>query len=1056
MLRVITGPIHPDLEQALVDDVRVLKDADALAPIALIVPSSALAERLKRRLTVESHLPLLNIHCYTFHQLTLRLSQEMARFRQATNIPLQIVDDFYFRQLVHYIVKRKLSGLEALDAISPSPGTWKGLWATIRDLKDAAVSPSIALGAVADGIFEPEDQPWLLSLFRLHAAVEEASRSLGIGSPDDLTASLDSNPSRSSFLRRMTRVLYYGFYDLTQVQLSFFEAVIQTVPTTLYFPLESRSAFGFARQFFDRHILPHSGSHEDRGNHARTSSSTRVELTVFNVIGADEELATVCRKILTLVEVNGYRFDEIGVVVRTLEPYCACLQQVFDRHLVPFVSTAERPLLREPVAKALLRLASLPVNDFDHVAVVDVVTASFYRGEAQELHARPDCWRNAVATLGITKGEGEWIRLAAPKAASILHDSRADPEDMDRTGPIDDPVQLAILWSRVSRLIRDCRALPLHGSISLLTDAFRALATMHFHVPGLTVPLASDEPEPTIGSLVKLALDRLIQVDPLGSDVRWEDWVDLFNQALIETAIPIESQPHQGVQVLDAMTARGLTFRALFVIGLNDKIFPRVVREDPFLRDRQRAVLQATLGYKVDDKLSGHEEERLLFELLIGSATQRLCLSYQRADEDGRVLAPSSFLGEVVRDCRFVTRPEETVPRRLTARIRAVPSIQEILPAQELTLSWLLQGVEVLPLMNALGLSHRLFERGLASLKIIERASVELGSFDGLLKPRVEKLSAFDRDGISPTSLERYARCPFQYFAEEVLRLESVRKIQGTMLPALTMGTFIHESLRLAYEKLVALHWPEASVAEADIRVIGTVAVSQVFDSYAVTQGTGRALLWTLAREQVAELVFGAIASDQEDYRKTGFRPHAFEMAANGSLRLQDDQCVLMKIHGKLDRVDVRSDPPALRVVDYKYKQGPEMAPLDHNLTTAAVRGVRLQPPFYASMDLPGLPAPSEVQFLYLGPHWEKPIVPSKFETSVLEGNIGTSIRRTIRTLVEGIARGEFFILPDGYCDQCAYSSACRRNDAMVWWRSYRSPEARVLRQVRKQKVADE
>ena len=30
----------------------------------------------------------------------------------------------------------------------------------------------------------------------------------------------------------------------------------------------------------------------------------------------------------------------------------------------------------------------------------------------------------------------------------------------------------------------------------------------------------------------------------------------------------------QGVKVLDAMSARGIPFRALFILGLNEKVFP--------------------------------------------------------------------------------------------------------------------------------------------------------------------------------------------------------------------------------------------------------------------------------------------------------------------------------------------------------------------------------------------------------------------------------------------------------------------------------------------------
>jgi len=1067
MLRLVTGPFHPALDRALVEDIRSCKADDPFAPLAVIVPSVSLVEHLKQLLTCHEPRAFLNIQFLTFHQLALRLRDDLASVSEASPEPtLQLADDFFFEQLVRQVVRRKLPGLEPLTRLPASPGTWKGLWATVRDLKDAVVAPTTALKALTEGVFEEEDRTWLRSLFTLHAAMMEASRSLGAGSPNDLAASLGRDLSGSSFLNGLQRLFYYGFYDLSQVQLSFFESVIRIAPTTLYFPMQDRPAFFFARKFFERHLLPLADTHEDRsGEGDRIATTELVELSVTNVIGVEEELARVCREILTLVEVNGYRFDEIGVVARTLEPYQARLQSVFDHHLVPFTSTAGRPLSREPLVKTLLRLASLPLHDFDRAAMLDVVTSPFYHaqgaGAARE-NLRPDIWRSLVYTLGITKGETEWRRLAEPASSSILRDAEAqsDEDDQPMVGMCDIS-QLTYLWELVSRLIHDCRALPAQGSIGTLTDSFLTLVKSHVHVPDLFEGLFSESSEPTdltkVGSLIRSSLARLQQVDPLGGDLSWEEWVELFQRVLDETSIPIEEDRHQGVQVLDAMTARGRTVRALFVLGMNDKLFPRYVREDPFLRDRQRVVLESTLGYKIDEKLAGHEEELLLFELLSRSATNRLYLSYQRANETGRVMAPSGFIAMAMRDPRFVRNPEETVPRRLILRISEQPWIQDLLPVEDLALGCLLQGHDALPLLDAMGRDRPLVEQGLATLKTIERDSPELGPFDGMVGAQAPAFPTAMERSFSPTALERYATCPFQYFAEKVLRLEPLRRLHHDHLPPLTLGTLVHESLRVSYERLVLLQWPDDSLTEARVQSTVHEAVTDTFAAHAASQGTGYALLWTLAREQVTELVTAAVSSDQAEYQATGFRPVAFEVAAQGIVPLESEtSSIPLKLRGTLDRVDYCAEPPALRIVDYKFKQGNEITAVDRNLALSAVRGFRLQPPLYARMTLPSLPAPTEVQLLFLAPQWKQPVSRSTFDAGLWTGHTGDMIRQTLSTLIQGIARREFFILPDGYCDYCEFSGACRRHDSMAWWRSYRSPQARVLRKLRRQKVHDE
>ncbi len=1067
MLRLVTGLFHPALNRALVEDIRSCKTDDPFAPLAVIVPSTSLVEHLKQVLIRHESRAFLNVHFLTFHQLALRLRDDLAMVAESSHEPpLQLVDDFFFEQLVKHVVRRNLPGLEPFLRLPASPGIWKGLWATVRDLKDAVVAPTTALNALTEGVFEEEDRTWLHSLFTLHAAMMEASRSLGIGSPDDVAASLGQDLSGSSFLKGLHRVFYYGFYDLSQAQLLFFQSVACVAPTTLYFPLQNRPAFLFARRFFERHLLPLAESHKDQsGEGERTATVDRVELSVTNVIGVEQELATICREILTLVEVHGYRFDEIGVVARTLEPYQSRLQSVFDHHLVPFTSTAGTPLSREPLVKTLVRLASLPGHNFDRVAMLDVLTSPFYRIQGvgpTSGDLRPDIWRSLVYTLGITKGEAEWKRLAEPASSSILRDAEAETDEDDQTiGRPCEATQLTYLWEVVSKLIDDCHALPAQGSIGVLTDAFLALVQSHVHVPELFDIPSSEAREPTnlstVGSLIRSVLARLMELDPLGGDLSWEEWVELFRRALDDTSIPIEEGRHQGVQVLDAMTARGRTVRALFVLGMNEKIFPRYVREDPFLRDWQRAVLESTLGYKIDEKLAGHEEELLLFELLSRSATHRLYLSYQRADETGRVMAPSSFIAMAMRDARFVGKPEETVPRRLTQRISEQPSIQDLLSAEELALGCLLQGHDALPILDAMGCDRPLFEQGLATLKIIERESPELGPFDGMIGEEASPLLGPAERSFSPTALERYATCPFQYFAEKVLRLKPVGRLQHDHLSPLTLGTLVHESLRVSYERLLLLQWPDVPLTKALVQCLVHEAVTETFAAHAASQGTGHALLWTLAREQASTLVAAAVSFDQEEYLVTGFRPVAFEVAAQGIVPLESDaSSFLLKIHGTLDRVDYRTEPPALRIVDYKFKQGSEISAVDRNLGLSAVRGFRLQPPLYAHMTLPSLPAATDVQLLFLAPQWTEPIARSTYDAGLWTSHTGGMIRQTLSTLIHGIANREFFILPDGYCDYCEFSGACRRHDAMAWWRSYRSPQARVLRQLRKQKVLDE
>jgi ATP-dependent helicase/nuclease subunit B len=1056
MLRVITGRFHPHLESALVDRLTSLKATDPLAPIAIIVPSKPLADRVRALLAVEHRLSLLNLHVLTFHQLALRLAEEVP---PAYPLP-RVVDELFFEQLVRHIVRDKLSSLVPLQRIGQSAGTWGALWATIRDLKDADVDPVQALQSLREGYFEEDDKEWLGALISLYAAVKEAGKTLRVGTQDDLAESLITFVPTASFLQPLSEVFYYGFYDLTQVQLSLFEAISRAKETTLLFPLEDDPACGFAKRFFDRYIQPQVRSDEAMIRLEQESSfvaTSPVQLTVRSVIGAEEELATTCRTILDLVETHGYRFDEIGVTARTLDPYSPHLQLVFDRHRIPFCTSASQPLIQEPICKLILQLASLPLNDLYRASVLDVVTSPLYvtdlYDELSESY-RPEQWKLLVQALHITHGVEEWKRLEQASQASLVLDGG---ESLVGSWTIA-PEVINLLWQVVSQLTRDCSTLPSQGTIGQMVTAYRALVDRCLRRPDAA---ASTVEEVQLARLAMTwdAIDRiwttLAELEPLNEEMTWAEFVELLTHIFERTRKPLHNSSSQGVMVCDVMAARGVPFKALFVIGLNEKVFPRYIREDAFLRDGHRRVLDATLGFKIDEKLIAYGEETLLFRLCCQAASHRLYLSYQRADESGRMLAVSPYLGEARRRFGHDEQSIDVVPRRLTDRVLHRPTIKLFLPPAELT-QWLaINGQDPSDLVLALGRDADTFRHAAAALDRIEEDGSMLNLFDGVTGTVESHWARVIERGLAPTPLERYARCPFQYFAADVLRLEPSRVPIGQEPDAVLVGTLCHAALRRCYEQLVRVGWPTEPVADNMVDQTIRASVEQAATDLESQHRTGHYLLWELAKELIATLVIAAVKADEAEQAEHPYQPIAFEVDGEGMVPGVIGEGSL-KIRGRIDRLDRHRTSGVLRVLDYKFKVGSAMKPEDRNLAQSAVRGYRLQPPLYSCLTVPGQPAPSQVQLLFLAPQWSTTISRSTFEAMSWSSDTGALIQNTIRILVDGIRAGRFFILPDGYCDGCDFRMICRREHAPTWWRAHRATEPKALKMLRVLKNADE
>ena len=751
MLRIVTGPFHPDLEQVLVEEVRRVKRADPLAPVALVAPSATLVARLRELLVIDTGLCLLNVHFLTFHQFARRLYEEQRADLTVAEAGrgIELLPDFFFEHLVNRLTQPERDG-DAISLSTVGPGGSAALWRTVRDLKDAALDPAVAWQGVEEGLFGSDDAQRLKALFVLYAALLDKCRVLGVGMLDDLASAVVPWVHASRFLTQLRCVCYYGFYDLTQVQLSLFEAVAGYAPVTLCFPLTDDPAFLFARRFFERHLHPLVRSTEQivrapaRESSPAGRSGEGAQVQVMSTVGPDDELTLMSKQILMLVETHGYRFDEIGVAARTLEPYQGSLRRILDQHRIPYTTSALAPVIQEPAAKVLQQLASLPLTDFHRTAVLDVLASPFYRGRgpgASDGEPRPDQWYVAVRALGITRGEADWKRLASAGCveAWVGESEESDEDPVSRVGVA--ASQIHVLWGLVSQLMADCRALPAHGTYTELTDAFQRLALKHLSLPGLSDE-GSEEGEATdrmmaLGAAIRDCLAQLRALDRAGGSTAYADWVRTFSRAMGQATIPIGSSNHPGVRVMDAMAARGLSFRALFLLGLNEKVFPRFIREDAFLRDRHRRVLDATLGYKVDEKLSGYDEERLLFTLLRQAARSRLYLLYQRADSEGRPLAPSPYLADFLGAGREHERESELrVPRRSADR-KAIPLFAPpLLTREELALQVLFEGLDPSTLLASAGRDVVLFKNGWEALKMIEGEGPERGPDDRVTRPQ--------------------------------------------------------------------------------------------------------------------------------------------------------------------------------------------------------------------------------------------------------------------------------------------------------------------------------
>jgi ATP-dependent helicase/nuclease subunit B len=1079
MFTLFSGPFHPHLESALVETIQQIKSADRRAPLAIIVPSESLRRRVQWLLCAEHSCALFDLHFLTFHQFALHLHTERLALSplEARASSLDLVGDFFYEYLLAVFLEQGGQSVKPFAHLEGSSGIRQALWRSLRDLQEAQVEPSLALRAVEESLFDEIATDRLRGLLGLQAGLTALSRQLGVGLPEDLANSVIPWVACSPFIAGLSTVIYYGFYDITQVQLSLLEEVARASSVKVFFPLADQPAYRFAQRFLERHLLkagvvhqPVQVTHESFRMRNQTSSTPPVQ--VVNVIGAQGELSFTCKAILHAVETTGHAFFEIGVVARNLEPYVPCLRRVFDEHRIPFCTTATAPLLEEPVAKVWWQLAGLREDQYPWRSLLDVVASPCYRGlsvNGLSAHEQGHLWSQAIRHLRIVRGREDWERLVA-----VANDSELIRDWSHKNGvPLEEAsAALKQFAAVVVRLIADCQALPESGSIGELTQAFETLANTHVCLSdGLMFSQLDGWDESRMTSLAQgfeQVMTVLKQLDRVGTQVTWGAWVDVFRRALETTRRSIPGQSPVGVQVFDAMAARGHTFRTVFLLGMNDQVFPRVVREDAFLRDRDRTVLAESLGYKIDEKITGFDEESLLFALIRHSARDRVYLVYQRADHKGRSLLPSSLLMECAGDGQACSGPEISVPLRLAERANVPYGSPGEETWQETRLRYLLQGRLIQADSPEPSCWWEIFRHGLKAVPSLERSSTGAGSFDGIMAGEGAHWQDLSSRGLSPTALEHYAQCPFRYWMEHVLGTRNFREPLSREIPSRVWGELGHAILRRMYHHLVDHGWPASHMESVQLSTLITSNIEQVSHDYAAQYGKGYVVLWEGMKTQLARVILAMIEHDQREYAAQAMVPVAFEVEAEGEIpNGVPGSSSLIKIHGRLDRVDQQSPDSRIRIVDYKFSGGLATRTDEPDLVGEALQGRRLQPPLYSFMSSLSLNRPSgetvlpnssihSVEFRYIRPLNTEPLGFSSFASSIWETATGDQLLRTIHRWVQGIRAGQFFVLPGAYCRGCHWSVACRSQHHPSWVRAYGLPLAKEFRQLRKQRAKHE
>ena len=354
--------------------------------------------------------------------------------------------------------------------------------------------------------------------------------------------------------------------------------------------------------------------------------------------------------------------------------------------------------------------------------------------------------------------------------------------------------------------------------------------------------------------------------------------------AVAALEVPMWRGPTEGrVRVISPYRARARRVAHLFVCSLQDGDFPRRDTGGPLLSDDARAALA------LPPRKRAEIEDRYLFSVCLSRPKERLWLSWRSADDEGGATARSPFVDEV----RELLAPE--MPRGTEER-------DEALAAEA----------------GGRGLADSVFDPGSAPSEVeLARARAAVGPRKENVRlrpgplslgPVLERMRALEAFG--PSTLERYAECPYRWFVDHELRPLSI----GPEEEPLTSGLLAHQVLEGLYADPPA---PEGRPTPQTLPAWEKRARQLVAELGPEKLPRERADT-AAALHRVEGLVVAFLGD--ESRTPTPFKPDpqlaearfGFEDSEQGALRIGSGG-----VHGQIDRIDLGPSAEAL-VQDYK------------------------------------------------------------------------------------------------------------------------------------------
>ncbi|MCL5028703.1 MAG: PD-(D/E)XK nuclease family protein [Bacteroidetes bacterium] len=678
-------------------------------------------------------------------------------------------------------------------------------------------------------------------------------------------------------------------------------------------------------------------------------------ITKISGVTREKEIEFAAKEIKKLITVDKVEPHKICVAFNLIQKYSPIVRDIFQVYNLPFNLTDRISLSSSSPVISVINFLEILENDFYYKNIFRALSGGYFKLK----NIDTSNLLKVSINLKIISGYNNWV--------DTIQDAITNADDKNEDENNFVVIKKEVYKNALSDIKKLFNHLSAFNKMQTIDEFKNNLNNLIFtlQLPSNLINDLSGTAEENIKGITTFLdlLDEIFELFKLEFG-RNKKFPLLFFMNNLRTAISssrfnIKEKSNYGVQITTLNEIRGLKFDHLFISGLCDGDLPTRYSPEIFFS-----------GSFSRNEMNHQTEERYRFYQSLCSWEKHLYLTYP-LQEDKKELIESNISSEFTELFDVTVKNEKDYSDSIYSKEELLIYLgqtkcgnisEELSEADEgIDLSEIKKAIEV----NELRLSQP-FGKSEYTGYIGENLSNETK----------EKLNEFESKEYSISQLETYAKCPYKYLAERILKLEPMKEPTED-IEALEMGSILHDILFSFYKKIRSEGIVLSKASDDQFKY----AEKLIFDIAGdiIDKANFNSPLTFYEKEKILgingdrknSILHKFLTYEREN--ADGYIPQYFEF---GFGNISDDneelsstkkmQVGSVSVRGKIDRIDIDSDNKNFKVVDYKLS-GKKPTSLD------LIEGLSLQLPLYlfaakemikAQLDKELEPAGSEIYSL--------------------------------------------------------------------------------------------